>query len=168
MPLGKTKMSAWKLKNGPMNPVEGPVLVIVMDGVGLGPADEGNAVHLAKTPTLDHLWNEHGCLAIKAHGKAVGLPNDKDMGNSEVGHNALGAGRIFEQGASLVGSVDRRTLAGSTWQWLTQECAKRPLYWPAGGVHSHEIIFTRCCAKRPLKGSKGPSAYSPRRPRRRR
>ena len=81
---------------------EGPLLLIIMDGIGLGPQDERNAVFLAKTPTLDRLFSSKLFCSLQAHGTAVGLPTDKDMGNSEVGHNALGAGRVFDQGARLV------------------------------------------------------------------
>jgi len=81
---------------------KGPLLFIIMDGVGIGKRDESDAVYLAKTPTLDKLMNMPLYTTLKAHGKAVGLPTDDDMGNSEVGHNAIGAGRIFEQGAKLV------------------------------------------------------------------
>ena len=56
---------------------------------------------IAKLPTLSNLWNNHSTVHIKAHGKAVGMPSDEDMGNSEVGHNVLGCGRIFDQGAKL-------------------------------------------------------------------
>jgi 2,3-bisphosphoglycerate-independent phosphoglycerate mutase len=73
-----------------------------MDGIGIGRQDESNAVFLAKTPTLDRLFNSKLYTQLQAHGTAVGLPSDADMGNSEVGHNALGAGRVFEQGARLV------------------------------------------------------------------
>ncbi len=73
-----------------------------MDGVGLGKEYEGNAVFKAKTPVLDKLFQSPLFTKLKAHGPAVGLPSDDDMGNSEVGHNALGAGRIFIQGAKLV------------------------------------------------------------------
>jgi len=83
-------------------PCNGPVLLIIMDGVGIGDAFEGNAVHIANTPTLDHLMTTPLYTQLKAHGTAVGMPTDEDMGNSEVGHNALGAGRVFDQGASLV------------------------------------------------------------------
>ena len=69
-------------------PFGGPVVVVVMDGVGIGPEDESNGVHVAYTPTLDALFREELMLRLKAHGKAVGLPSDDDMGNSEVGHNA--------------------------------------------------------------------------------
>jgi 2,3-bisphosphoglycerate-independent phosphoglycerate mutase len=75
-----------------------------MDGIGIGPQTEANAVHLARTPTLDRLLASPFSCILQAHGKAVGLPSDGDMGNSEVGHNALGAGRVVEQGARLVNS----------------------------------------------------------------
>lgn len=87
--------------NAPLE-VKGPVLTIVMDGVGLAPEGEGNAVKRAYTPTLDALMKKYPTLKLKAHGTAVGLPSDDDMGNSEVGHNALGSGQVFAQGAKLV------------------------------------------------------------------
>lgn len=82
--------------------VKGPVLTIVMDGVGIAPAGDGNAVQRAYTPTLDRIMKEYPMVQLKAHGTAVGLPSDEDMGNSEVGHNALGSGQVFAQGAKLV------------------------------------------------------------------
>lgn len=82
---------------------KGPLLMIVMDGVGIGKQDESDAVFLAKTPVLDKLWKENPLYCrLKAHGPAVGLPDEGDMGNSEVGHNALGAGRVVAQGAKRV------------------------------------------------------------------
>lgn len=79
------------------------LLLVVMDGVGFGPQDEYDAVHMAQAPTLKRLLaDKKRCRAIRAHGTAVGLPTDADMGNSEVGHNALGAGKVALQGASLV------------------------------------------------------------------
>jgi 2,3-bisphosphoglycerate-independent phosphoglycerate mutase len=97
-------MSDWKLKPHPtLAAPEGPVLVVVLDGVGEGPHDEYDAVHTAQTPTLDELRTRAGRYRqLRAHGRAVGLPSDGDMGNSEVGHNALGCGRVVMQGASLV------------------------------------------------------------------
>ena len=79
-----------------------PVFAIVMDGIGLAPDTASNAVKNAKTPTLDMLMEKYPMVSLKAHGTAVGLPSDDDMGNSEVGHNALGAGQVFAQGAKLV------------------------------------------------------------------
>ena len=81
---------------------KGPLLLIIMDGIGIGKPDETNAVWLAKPPNLDQLLKSDMCTQLNAHGTAVGLPSDEDMGNSEVGHNAIGAGRIFDQGARLV------------------------------------------------------------------
>ena len=79
----------------------GPLLLIVMDGVGIGKQDDSDGVFLAKTPCLDELMKSKLYTQLKAHGTAVGMPSDEDMGNSEVGHNALGAGRVFDQGAKL-------------------------------------------------------------------
>lgn len=81
----------------------GPLLLVVLDGVGLGAGDGFDAVARAHTPHLRRLMAEPGrFMPLKAHGTAVGLPTDDDMGNSEVGHNALGAGRVVQQGAALV------------------------------------------------------------------
>lgn len=92
-------------KREAMQSRRGPVVLAILDGVGYGQYEEGDAVRSANTPTLD--WLHENCLKtrLKAHGTAVGLPSDKDMGNSEVGHNAMGAGRVFEQGARLVNSA---------------------------------------------------------------
>lgn len=79
-----------------------PVVLVVMDGVGWTDKDNGNAVMHAYKPQLDKLMSEYPHTTIKASGEAVGLPTDKDMGNSEVGHNALGCGQIYSQGAKLV------------------------------------------------------------------
>ena len=79
-----------------------PVLLVVMDGVGFSKTGLGDAVTEANTPTLDWLMANCPMTRLKAHGDAVGLPTDDDMGNSEVGHNALGCGQIYSQGAKLV------------------------------------------------------------------
>jgi len=98
--------------------VKGPLVTIVMDGVGLAPDNGANAVALAHTPTLDRLMRDYPMVAIRAHGTAVGLPSDDDMGNSEVGHNALGSGQVFAQGAKLVSqSIETGKLfASETWK----------------------------------------------------
>ena len=80
----------------------GPVVLVIMDGIGLGKSDAGDALFHARTPLLDELMRTRMFTKLRAHGTAVGLPSDDDMGNSEVGHNAMGAGRVFEQGAKLV------------------------------------------------------------------
>ncbi|PKL30208.1 MAG: 2,3-bisphosphoglycerate-independent phosphoglycerate mutase [Spirochaetae bacterium HGW-Spirochaetae-10] len=105
--------------------VSGPVVLVIMDGVGLykGRAEgyPGNAVDLASAPFLkDQLQHAPIRLQLKAHGTAVGMPSDEDMGNSEVGHNALGAGRIFDQGAKLVAGAiaSGQLFTGSAWMDL--------------------------------------------------
>ena len=97
-----------------------PIVLVVMDGVGKGDGGSGDAVVVAKTPTLDTLLSTCPHTYLKAHGTAVGLPSDEDMGNSEVGHNALGCGQVYSQGAKLVGeSIENGTLfASAVWQDL--------------------------------------------------
>jgi 2,3-bisphosphoglycerate-independent phosphoglycerate mutase len=104
--------------------VSGPVVTVIMDGVGIGPQDESDGVHMAYTPVLDALLQEKLVTRLKAHGLAVGLPTEEDMGNSEVGHNALGAGRIFSQGAKLVNeAIESGTIfTGKAWQEV-ERCA---------------------------------------------
>ena len=97
----------------------GPLLVIVADGVGVAPPVDSNAVHRAHTPTLDALAAAPLYTELAAHGKAVGLPTDDDMGNSEVGHNALGAGRIFDQGAKLVNQAIADGSLFDSEHWIT-------------------------------------------------
>ena len=89
-------------KSAKFEGVKGPLVTIVMDGVGIAPDNGANAIAAAHTPTLDMLMAKYPTVAIRAHGTAVGLPSDDDMGNSEVGHNALGSGQVFAQGAKLV------------------------------------------------------------------
>ncbi len=79
-----------------------PVVLVVMDGVGWTDKDNGNAVMHAYKPQIEELMTKWPHTTIKASGVAVGLPSDDDMGNSEVGHNALGCGQIYSQGAKLV------------------------------------------------------------------
>ena len=82
--------------------VPGPIVTIVLDGFGVSAQTEGNAIAQAYTPTLDRLFAQYPHTLLKAHGTAVGMPSDDDMGNSEVGHNAIGAGQVYSQGAALV------------------------------------------------------------------
>ena len=98
-------------------PFPGPLVSVIMDGVGLGKRDESDGVFLAYKPTLDALFQEPLFAKLKAHGKAVGLPSDEDMGNSEVGHNALGCGRVLAQGAQLVNEAvaSGHIFSGKAW-----------------------------------------------------
>ena len=85
--------------------IQGPVITIVMDGYGLPKTDVGSAIAAAKKPTLDRLFANYPNIRLRAHGTAVGMPSDDDMGNSEVGHNAIGAGQVYAQGAALVANA---------------------------------------------------------------
>lgn len=102
------------------------VILIVMDGIGINGSEWGNAVKAAYTPTLDMLTQTCPHTSIKAHGTAVGLPSDEDMGNSEVGHNAIGCGQIYSQGAKLVNeSIESGSIYESdTWKKLVSNCIK--------------------------------------------
>lgn len=95
---------SWKLNDHPKLPKEKIIAMIVLDGWGEAKPNQYNCIHIAETPTMDSFKKgaPEKWRLVKAHGKAVGLPTDDDMGNSEVGHNALGAGRIYAQGAKLV------------------------------------------------------------------
>ncbi len=101
-----------------------PVLLVVMDGVGFSKTGLGDAVTLANTPTLDMLMKTCPMTRLKAHGGAVGLPSDDDMGNSEVGHNALGCGQIYSQGAKLVNESleSGKMYASEAWTEIIANC----------------------------------------------
>jgi len=123
---------------------KGPVVAIILDGVGIGSRDERDGVFVSYTPVLDKLMREPLYTQLKAHGTAVGLPSDVDMGNSEVGHNALGAGRIFSQGAKLVNEAFRSgtLFTGSSWQKIISHCSSGGVLHligliSDGNVHSH-------------------------------
>jgi len=105
------KNPAWKGRKG-------PVVLLIMDGVGYGKYKEGDAVADSKMNHLDAVKAKSPHTRLKAHGKAVGLPSDDDMGNSEVGHNAMGCGRVFHQGAALVSaSIETRAMfQGKAWK----------------------------------------------------
>lgn len=98
-----------------------PILLVVMDGVGFSKTHLGDAVGEANTPTLDWMLANCPNTRLKAHGDAVGLPSDDDMGNSEVGHNAIGCGQIYSQGAKLVNeSIESGKMYESdAWKELT-------------------------------------------------
>lgn len=78
-----------------------PVILIIMDGWGIAKPNRGNAVTLAKTPVIGSLLKEYSHTELVAYGKRVGLPPQQD-GNSETGHEILGAGRLVEQDSVIV------------------------------------------------------------------
>jgi len=123
--------------------MEKPIVLVIMDGVGKGDGGSGDAVKIAKTPTLDKLFATCPYTWLKAHGTAVGLPSDDDMGNSEVGHNALGCGQVYSQGAKLVGeSIENGALyASATWKDLVANAEGKAMHFMGllsdGNVHSN-------------------------------
>ncbi len=152
-------LETMKLQSLP-NKISGPLVLVILDGVGLYKGLKegypGNAVDLANANFLKSLFQPHNekiqtiFTTLKAHGTAVGMPSDEDMGNSEVGHNALGAGRIFAQGARLVNeAIENESLFNSNvWKELigTKEEAGYALKGSTlhfigllsdGNVHSH-------------------------------
>lgn len=117
--LNLGKMMTLQLENhSDFDAPKAPTLLIIMDGVGIGRQDDSNAVFVAKTPVLDKLMKGPLYREIAAHGVLVGLPSDEDMGNSEIGHNVLGAGRIFSQGAKRVNEAFKAgdVFGLETWQ----------------------------------------------------
>ena len=123
---------------------KGPVVLVIMDGVGISPREVGDAVKAAHTPVLDELMKTSLMTELQAHGTAVGLPSDGDMGNSEVGHNAIGAGRVFDQGAMLVNQAIEtgRLWEGETWKKMVSNAKANGILhfiglFSDGNVHSH-------------------------------
>jgi hypothetical protein len=140
-----------------------PVLVCILDGWGENENnDEWNACHAASTPHVDKLravgasrWR-----TVRAHGPAVGLPTWDDMGNSEVGHNALGAGQLIDQGARLVDKAlaDGSLFTQDGWQYISSAFKEHTVHFigllSSGGVHSRANQLyqrarpRRACAER--------------------
>lgn len=125
--------------------VKGPVVVVVMDGYGIPKHDVGSAIDAARKPTLDRLFAEYPNIRLRAHGTAVGMPSDDDMGNSEVGHNAIGAGQVYAQGAALVANAiaEGAIWQGEAWQQIVAgaKAGRGVIHFIGlfsdGNVHSH-------------------------------
>jgi len=121
-----------------------PVVLIVMDGLGLAEEGEGNAVSLAKTPNLDELMKAYPSDSLQASGMAVGLPEGQ-MGNSEVGHLNLGAGRVVYQSLTRIhkaiedGSFFQNALYKNALRHVKKNDSKLHIMGllSDGGVHSH-------------------------------
>jgi 2,3-bisphosphoglycerate-independent phosphoglycerate mutase len=131
--------------NKRMKKRKGPVVLVIMDGVGYGNYSEGDGVTASYTKTLDALHSNYPHTQLKAHGTAVGLPSDGDMGNSEVGHNAIGCGRVYAQGAKLVFKAidDGAIFEGEVWKKLVKNVNTNGStlhfigLFSDGNVHSH-------------------------------
>jgi 2,3-bisphosphoglycerate-independent phosphoglycerate mutase len=137
-------MAKFQLAPHPTIPkAEGPVLVCILDGWGVNVEDEYNAIYSADTPCTDALKAvPNRYRSVKAHGTAVGLPSDADMGNSEVGHNALGSGQVIDQGARLVDIAleTGKMFEGAGWKYISPAFAQNTVHLIGllsdGGVHS--------------------------------
>ena len=125
--------------------IQGPIVTIVMDGYGIAKSDVGSAIAAARKPTLDNLFAKYPNITLRAHGTAVGMPSDEDMGNSEVGHNAIGAGQVYSQGAALVaGAIASGSIwEGAAWRQVIAgaKAGRRVMHFIGlfsdGNVHSH-------------------------------
>ncbi len=133
------------VKNSKMNKRKGPVVLCIMDGMAYGKHKESDGWQQAMTNTLDRLLATCPNTKLKAHGFAVGMPSDSDMGNSEVGHNAIGAARVFSQGAKLVNEsiTSQAVFNGEVWGDLIANVKKNDTtlhligLLSDGNVHSH-------------------------------
>jgi len=140
----KKDLSKFKLEAHPdISKPEGPVMVCILDGFGFNTEDKWNGIHMAETPVYDGLRKvEKRFRTVRAHGTAVGLPSDADMGNSEVGHNALGSGQVVDQGARLVDIAleDGSAFSGEGFQFIKPALEEHTLHFIGllsdGGVHS--------------------------------
>ncbi|KAK1404803.1 Phosphoglycerate mutase (2,3-diphosphoglycerate-independent) [Heracleum sosnowskyi] len=136
--------NTWKLEDHPKLPKGKIVAMVVLDGWGEAKPNKYNCIANADTPTMDSLKNgaPDKWRLVKAHGTAVGLPTEDDMGNSEVGHNALGAGRIFAQGAKLcdLALESGKIFEGDGFKYIKESFESGTLHFVGllsdGGVHS--------------------------------
>ena len=148
-------------RNNAFPGIRGPLVTVVMDGYGVSANPEGNAIAQAGKPVLDDLFSRYPHTLLKAHGKAVGLPSDDDMGNSEVGHNAIGSGQVYEQGASLVNQsiASGRIFERQGWKDIIANArAGGTLHllglFSDGNVHSHINHLTALIQRARLEGAR--------------
>lgn len=124
--------------------IPGPIVTIVMDGYGIPKSDAGSAIAAAQKPVLDKLFAKYPWVKLRAHGTAVGMPSDEDMGNSEVGHNAIGAGQVYSQGAALVAdAINTGAIWAGSWKEIVAgaKAGRGVIHFIGlfsdGNVHSH-------------------------------
>ena len=123
----------------------GPLIHVVLDGWGVGAADETNAVNRANLPVISRLIRGCPYTQLWTHGKYVGLPNEKDMGGSEVGHMTMGAGMVMEQGPTLIQNLlqSGEFFENPVLSRIIQNCVEHdtPLHLLGllsnGNIHSH-------------------------------
>ena len=123
----------------------GPLIHVVLDGWGVGVADETNALNRANLPVMSRLIRGCPYTQLWTHGKYVGLPNEKDLGGSEVGHMTMGAGMVMEQGPTLIQNLlqSGEFFENPVLSRIIQNCVERdaPLHLIGllsnGNIHSH-------------------------------
>ena len=123
----------------------GPLIHVVLDGWGVGASDETNAVNRANLPVMSRLIRGCPYTQLWTHGKYVGLPNEKDLGGSEVGHMTMGAGIVMEQGPTLIQNLlqSGEFFENPVLSRIIQNCVERdtPLHLLGllsnGNIHSH-------------------------------
>lgn len=132
---------------------DGPVVLAILDGVGLAPDGPGNAVSRARTPFLGMAAREYKHVALDASGEAVGLTRDQ-MGNSEVGHLTMGSGQIVKQGIAQINQAFDTGEIFNSESW--REAVTRALnggtlhfagIFSDGGVHSHMAHLEQMIAR---------------------
>ena len=132
-----------------MPPPPRPVMLVVLDGWGWRDDSSDNAVRLARTPTFDRLWGSCPHSFLRTSGKDVGLP-DGQMGNSEVGHLNIGAGRVVMQDLPRItdavasGEIEKAPaidLASAEARWVTLNVRVPPEAASRAGPGAHEIHF---------------------------
>ncbi|MBQ9180825.1 phosphoglycerate mutase (2,3-diphosphoglycerate-independent) [Candidatus Saccharibacteria bacterium] len=145
---------------------DGPVVLAILDGVGLAPDAAGNAVSKARTPFLGKTAREQKHIALEASGEAVGLLSGQ-MGNSEVGHNTMGAGQAVKQGVAKVNAAfsTGEVFESTAWQSAVAQVLKKPLgdtprtlhfagIFSDGGVHSDIYYLEQMISRAVAEGVK--------------
>ena len=137
----------------------GPVILVIMDGVGIAPPGSGNAVASAHTEFLDFALENYLNIPLEASGEAVGILKG-DMGNSEVGHNALGSGQIIKQGIAQVEDYFKtgKIYENETWHRIIDNAKGKTLHFAGifsdGNVHSSIAHLERMIEKASKEGIK--------------
>ncbi|MBL4621655.1 MAG: 2,3-bisphosphoglycerate-independent phosphoglycerate mutase [Immundisolibacteraceae bacterium] len=131
---------------------KGTVLLCILDGVGVGPNDKTNAIHIANTPTLDRLNSQHPHANLRSDGEFVGVPAGQ-MGNSEIGHITIGTGRVVQQSlVKISADLDNKQFQKKSAykKFLNKSENSRVIHLIGllsdGGIHSH-IEHAICLCK---------------------
>lgn len=128
-----------------------PVVLLILDGWGVSTGETGDAIHAAKTPTWDHLMAHAPHITLSGSGEEVGLPAGQ-MGNSEVGHLTIGAGRVIDQDLSRItnaikqGAFFQNLVLKETFEKIKDSSNALHIFglFSPGGVHSHEDQILAC------------------------